>query len=71
MNESRVALTAAAHAVAARRNIVFSDLDGNEEHVTDPVVDGFAVKDGMILLTEKPGLGVDVDPAFLKTLKKI
>ena len=71
MNESRVALTAAAHCVASQANIVFSDLDGNEEHTTDPVVDGMAVKDGMIVLSEKPGLGVDVDPAFLKTLKKV
>ena len=70
MNESRVALTAAAHCVASQANIVFSDLDGNEEHTMDPVVDGMAVKDGMIVLSEKPGLGVDVDPAFLKTLKK-
>jgi L-alanine-DL-glutamate epimerase-like enolase superfamily enzyme len=71
MNESRVALTAAAHCVASQRNIVFSDLDGNEEHTMDPVVDGFSVKEGMIILSEKPGLGVDIDPAFLKTLKKV
>ncbi len=71
MNESRIALTAAAHAVASQRNIVFADLDGNEEHVADPVVDGMAVRDGMILLPEKPGLGVDIDPAFLKTLPKV
>jgi L-Ala-D/L-Glu epimerase len=71
MNESRVALTAAAHCVASQRNIIFSDLDGNEEHLSDPVVDGFTIKDGMINMPEKPGLGVDVDPAFLKTLKKV
>jgi L-Ala-D/L-Glu epimerase len=71
MNESRVALAAGAHCVASQQNIVFSDLDGNEEHTSDPVIDGFSIKDGMIVLSEKPGLGVDVDPAFLKTLKKI
>lgn len=71
MNESRIALTAAAHVVGSQRNIVFADLDGNEEHIADPVVDGFTIRDGMIVLSEKPGLGVDVDPAFLKTLKKI
>ena len=71
MNESRVALTAAAHCVASQNNIVFSDLDGNEEHTSDPVVGGFDIKDGMIVLSEKPGLGVDVDPAFLKTLRKV
>jgi L-Ala-D/L-Glu epimerase len=71
MNESRVALTAAAHCVASQRNIVFADLDGNEEHTMDPVVGGFDIKDGMIVLPEKPGLGVDVDPDFLRTLKKV
>jgi L-alanine-DL-glutamate epimerase-like enolase superfamily enzyme len=71
MNESRIALTAAAHCVASQSNIIFSDLDGNEEHTSDPVVDGFTIKDGMIVMSEKPGLGVDVDPAFLRTLKKV
>ncbi len=71
MNESRIALTAAAHCVASQGNIVFSDLDGNEEHTSDPVVDGFTIKDGMIVMPEKPGLGVDVDPAFLRTLRKV
>jgi len=28
------------------------------------------LRDGMITLPEKPGLGVDVDPAFLKKLKR-
>jgi L-alanine-DL-glutamate epimerase-like enolase superfamily enzyme len=71
MNESRIALTAAAHCVASQRNIIFADLDGNEEHTSDPVVDGFVIKDGMIVVPEIPGLGVDIDPAFLKTLKTV
>jgi L-alanine-DL-glutamate epimerase-like enolase superfamily enzyme len=37
----------------------------------DHVVDGFTIKDGMIVLNEKPGLGVDIDPDYLKTLKKV
>lgn len=71
MNESRIALTAGAHCVASQKNIIFSDLDGNEEHKMDHVVDGFTIKDGMIVLNEKPGLGVDIDPDYLKTLKKV
>jgi L-Ala-D/L-Glu epimerase len=71
MNESRIALTAGAHCVASQRNIIFSDLDGNEEHRTDPVVDGFTIKDGTIVLSEKPGLGVDIDLDYLKTLKRV
>jgi L-alanine-DL-glutamate epimerase-like enolase superfamily enzyme len=71
MIDSRVALTAAAHVVASQENIVFADLDGNSEHVEDPVVDGISVKKGVITLPEKPGLGCDVDPAFLKRLEKV
>lgn len=71
MLETRLALTAAAHVVASQANIVYADLDGNSEHVSDPIVDGMAVKAGTLTLPEKPGLGCDVDPAFVKKLKKI
>jgi L-alanine-DL-glutamate epimerase-like enolase superfamily enzyme len=71
MLESKLALTAAAHVVASQANIVYADLDGNSEHVTDPIIDGMTVKAGALTLPEKPGLGCDVDPAFLKKLRKI
>jgi len=71
MLESKIALTAAAHVVASQKNIVYADLDGNDEHVVDPIVGGMTVKGGVLSLPETPGLGVDVDPAFLKTLTKI
>ncbi len=71
MLESKVALTAAAHVVAACRNIVYADLDGNSEHTADPVLGGFTVQGGTITLPEAPGLGCDVDPAFLKKLRKV
>ena len=71
MLESKLALTAAAHVVASQANIVYADLDGNSEHVIDPIVDGITVKAGVLTLPEKPGLGCDVDPDFLKTLRKV
>jgi L-alanine-DL-glutamate epimerase-like enolase superfamily enzyme len=72
MLETRLALTAAAHVAAALpQTIIFADLDGMNSHTIDPIVDGMAVKAGRITLPELPGLGADVDPAFLKTLKKI
>jgi len=71
MLESRIGLTAAAHVVASQPSIIFADLDGNAEHTVDPVVDGMTVKGGIITLPEKPGLGCDVDRAFLKKLAKI
>jgi L-Ala-D/L-Glu epimerase / N-acetyl-D-glutamate racemase len=71
MLESNLALTAAAHVVASQANIVYADLDGNSEHVENPIIEGMTVKAGMLTLPEKPGLGCDVDPGFVKRLKKI
>jgi L-alanine-DL-glutamate epimerase-like enolase superfamily enzyme len=71
MLESNLALTAAAHVVASQANIVYADLDGNSEHVTDPIIGGMKVKAGTLTLPETPGLGCDVDPAFLKKLNKV
>lgn len=71
MLDSKLALTAAAHVVASQANIIYADLDGNTEHVTDPIVGGITVKGGVITLPEAPGLGCDIDPAFLKKLTKI
>jgi L-alanine-DL-glutamate epimerase-like enolase superfamily enzyme len=70
MIETRLGLTAAAHVHGATQNIIYADLDGYFSHTFDPIIDGMAVKNGMITLPEKPGLGADIDPAFLKKLKK-
>jgi L-alanine-DL-glutamate epimerase-like enolase superfamily enzyme len=70
MLETRLALTAAAHVMAAERNIVFADLDGHTSHAVDPVIGGLKLEGGTITLPETPGLGVDIDPAFLRELRK-
>ena len=70
MSETRLGLTAAAHAVAAQKNIIFADLDGFLSLAVDPILGGMTVKDGMVTMPETPGLGCAIDPAFLKTLKK-
>jgi L-alanine-DL-glutamate epimerase-like enolase superfamily enzyme len=69
MVETRLALTAAAHVVAAQKCVTYADLDTFTEHKIDPVVGGMQVKDGLVTLPQAPGLGVDVDADFLKTLK--
>lgn len=71
MAESRLGLTAAAHVHAARHNITFADLDAFLEFGEDPVVDGMTVRNGVVTLPEKPGLGADIDPAFLKRMKRV
>jgi L-alanine-DL-glutamate epimerase-like enolase superfamily enzyme len=71
MLESNLALTAAAHVVASQANIVYADLDGNTEHLENPVVGGMTVEAGTLTLPETPGLGCDVDPAFVRKLSKV
>jgi L-alanine-DL-glutamate epimerase-like enolase superfamily enzyme len=71
MLETRLGLTAAAHVVASQANIIYADLDGNTEHETDPIIGGMTVKAGTLTMPETPGLGCDVDPAFVKKLQKV
>jgi L-alanine-DL-glutamate epimerase-like enolase superfamily enzyme len=71
MLETNLALTAAAHVVASQANIVYADLDGNSEHAANPIIGGMTVKAGTLTLPETPGLGCDVDPAFVKKLGKV
>ncbi|MGQ9673432.1 MAG: mandelate racemase/muconate lactonizing enzyme family protein [Candidatus Aminicenantales bacterium] len=71
MLETRLALTAAAHLMTARNNIIFADLDGNMSHTIDPILGGMEVKGGVITLPDSPGLGVDIDRAFLKKLRRL
>jgi L-alanine-DL-glutamate epimerase-like enolase superfamily enzyme len=71
MSETRVALTAAAHVIAASRNIVYADLDSFLFLQTDPVLGGMEFQDGVIRIPNKPGLGLDIDAGFLKTLRPV
>jgi L-Ala-D/L-Glu epimerase len=69
MNETRVGLTAAAHVICSQRNVLYADLDAFTEHKVDPVIGGMQVKDGIVRLPDAPGLGLDIDPEWLKTLR--
>ena len=72
MTESRLGLTAAAHFVSSRPNIVFADLDGADMLRDDPIVGGMIYGDGgRIDLPTGPGVGADVDPEYLGTLERI
>jgi len=71
MSESRLALTANAHVAAARQNVRFCDLDACFEHAIDPVQGGIVYKGYQIELPDAPGIGADVDPAFLNRLETI
>jgi L-alanine-DL-glutamate epimerase-like enolase superfamily enzyme len=37
--------------------------------VTNPVVGGMEVRQGVVHLSPTPGLGIDIDPEFLRKLR--
>jgi L-alanine-DL-glutamate epimerase-like enolase superfamily enzyme len=54
--------SATAHIAAATRNVTLPcDLIGNFLHNDDLIVEPITVKDGCIELSEKPGLGIELD----------
>jgi L-alanine-DL-glutamate epimerase-like enolase superfamily enzyme len=70
MTESGVGVTAAAHLASARENIVFADLDGADMLAVDPVLGGFDYgARGELTPRAAPGLGVELDPAYLAGLE--
>ncbi len=72
MSESRYALTALTHLVAARNNIVHFDIDSSFAHAEDPVIGGIQYKGkGKWELPDAPGIGADFDSKFIEKMEKI
>ena len=70
MNESNLSISAGAHLHASQSNIVFADLDTSFFLKVDPVIGGITINNGMVTLPEQAGIGAEVDPIWLKKLKK-
>jgi L-alanine-DL-glutamate epimerase-like enolase superfamily enzyme len=71
MSESRYALTALTHFVAAKNNVVWFDIDASLSHAEDPVTGGIQYKgQGKWELPQVAGIGGDFDPKFLEKMKK-
>ena len=68
MSETRLGLTAAAHLVSARPNIVFADLD-SAFGKADVVEGGTRYDGGTITLPDNPGHGADIKPEILESLE--
>ena len=69
MLESRVALTAKVHFAMAKDNVKFYDLDTCLiGHTLDPVIGGVTYSGMHLQLTDAPGIGADVDNAYLEKL---
>ena len=58
MDESIVSISAALHAAFASPATKYLDLDGSLDLARDIVSGGFTIKDGMMSISDKPGLGV-------------
>ncbi len=72
MLESRVALTAKVHFAMANNNIKFYDLDTCLlGHLTDPVTGGVTYSGMQLQLSDAPGIGADVDNAYLEKLEQV
>jgi L-alanine-DL-glutamate epimerase-like enolase superfamily enzyme len=48
---------------------VYSDLDAYLFLVDDPIVGGVTLKDGNVIMPQAPGLGTEIDPAYLSKLR--
>lgn len=70
-SESRLGITALAHLALARDHIIYFDMDSPLMLSDDPVTGGVEYKNSNeIHCPELPGLGLDVDPVFLKNLPR-
>lgn len=71
-SESRLGISALAHLALASEQIIYFDMDSPLMLSEDPVIGGAVYNHAHeIDVDETPGLGLDVDPLFLKTLDKI
>ena len=70
MLESRVALSAKMHFAMAMDNVHFYDMDTCLiGHTVDPVIGGVQFNGMHLSIGEAPGIGADVDPAYLRNLE--
>jgi L-alanine-DL-glutamate epimerase-like enolase superfamily enzyme len=72
MLESRLALTANVHFAMATPNIAFFDLDTCLlGQLADPVTGGFQYQGMELIITDEPGIGAEIEQAYLDTLEHI
>ncbi len=71
MLESRLALSAKVHFAYAASNVQFFDMDTCLlGHLEDPVESGVQFSGYNLSLPEHPGIGADIDPAFLRNCER-
>jgi L-Ala-D/L-Glu epimerase len=61
MNESMAAMAAGVHFACAFKNVRYADLDSALDFQHDIVKGGATYKEGLVIPSEEPGLGIEVD----------
>ena len=61
MNESMAAMAAGVHFACAYKNVQYADLDSALDFEKDIVKGGATYKDGFVIPSDEPGLGLEVD----------
>lgn len=70
MLESRLALSAKMHFAMAHDNVKFYDMDTCLlGHLADPIIGGVQFSKMNLSINDAPGIGADVDPAYLSKLE--
>ena len=60
MDESRISIAAALHAAYACPNTQLLDLDGSFDLASDVANGGWVLKNGNLMVTDEPGLGLSL-----------
>ena len=70
--ESRLGITAEAHLAHVANNILYYDFDTPLMFTEDPVSGGAVYgENGLVTVTETPGLGATIDSARLEKMEKV
>lgn len=60
-DETRISIAAGVHLAQSMPGLQFADLDGHMDLASDPSSGGFDIVAGCLVLSDKPGLGTDID----------
>ena len=60
-DETRISIAAGVHLAQAMPGLVYADLDGHMDLASDPSSGGFSIRDGLMYLSDAPGLGITLD----------